>query len=232
LASGIAHDFNNVLQSVVGGIALIELRLGEGDAARRYTRLILDAAERGAAVTGRLLAFARHQELEAAPVDPGNLLAGLGEMLAPTLGASIALRVESEPKMPALLADKGQLETVLVNLVANARDAMPGGGTLTLVAAVEPVASEHPAGLTPGSYVRLSVGDTGVGIDRQLLARVTEPFFTTKPSGEGTGLGLAMAKNFAEQSGGALAIESERGRGTVVSLWLPRAPPAPLQRRH
>jgi signal transduction histidine kinase len=139
----------------------------------------------------------------------------------------LRVRVEAEPDLPPVLADRGELETVLVNLAANARDAMPGGGTLTLAAAAvtvsEGVAAPHPAGLRPGRYVRLSAADTGAGMDAETLARAAEPFFTTKPEGEGTGLGLAMAREFAERAGGGFAVASEPGLGTTVTLWLPVA---------
>lgn len=227
LAGGVAHDFNNVLQAVLGGAKVIQRRPGDANAVRRLAGMVAEAAERGASVTRRLLAFARRGELRAEPVEIAPLLAGLREVLAHTLGANIQVRVEADPALPVILADRGQLETVLVNLAVNARDAMAprGGGTLTLSAALEevPAGMEHAAGLPPGAYLRLAVADTGSGMDAATLARAGEPFFTTKPKGEGTGLGLAMAKGFAEQSGGALGIESEPGRGTVVTLWLPRA---------
>src|SRR5207245_10726802 len=135
-----------------------------------------------------------------------------------------AIRIEAEPGLPALLADKPQLETVLLNLATNARDAMPQGGDLTFSAAVETVARdrEDPI-LKAGSYIRISVTDSGIGMDAATLLRATEPFFTSKPKGQGTGLGLPMAQGFAEQSGGALSIRSELGRGTIVSIWLPQA---------
>jgi PAS domain S-box-containing protein len=225
LAGGIAHDFNNVLQAIAGGAALIERRPSDSEAARRYSRMILEAAERGAAITRRLLGFARRGELEAVQIDPAGLLTGLREILTYTLGATIEVRLDLAPGLPALFADKGQLETVLVNLAANARDAMPHGGVLTLAAGAEEVRTPHRVGLAPGSYVRISVTDSGIGMDLALLTRVTEPFFTTKEVGKGTGLGLAMAKGFTEQSGGALAIDSAPGRGTKVTLWIPRATP-------
>jgi signal transduction histidine kinase len=233
LAGGIAHDFNNVLQAVQGGLKLAERRLANDPAgARRYLALAMDSTTRGAAVTGRLLSFARRGELRAAPVAPAPLLEGLAEMLRHTLGPDIALRVEAPAGLPALLADQAQLESVLVNLANNARDAMPRGGALVLraeavrgrpEAAPKGVPSGAPVGLAAGAYLRLSVVDEGEGMAPEVLARVTEPFFTTKPKGQGTGLGLAMARSFAEQSGGGLAIESAQGRGTTVSLWLPEA---------
>jgi CheY-like chemotaxis protein len=189
--------------------------------------MVLEAAERGATVTHRLLAFSRRGELRAEPLEAAELLANTREILAHTLGTGIEIRVEVADGLPLLFADKGQLETVLVNLATNARDAMGTVGTLTLAAAAETRGLDgrqvHPAGLEPGSYVRLSVSDTGTGMDAATLKQAVEPFFTTKPIGKGTGLGLAMASGFAEQSGGALNIESVPGRGTTVMLWLPVA---------
>jgi PAS domain S-box-containing protein len=226
LAGGIAHDFNNVLQAVSGGLGLIQRRAGDAGAVRQLAGMADDAARRGAAITGRLLAFARRGELRATAVAPGALLEGLREILAPTLGAAIYIETEANPAAPALFADKAQLETVLVNLAVNARDAMPNGGVLRIAVHPERVAegsSPHPAGLRPGTYLRLDVTDTGVGMDAATLARASEPFFTTKPPGQGTGLGLAMARGFAQQSGGGFALQSTPGWGTVVTLWFPRA---------
>ena len=225
LAGGIAHDFNNVLQAVTGGLSLIQRRSDNPAAVKELARMAGDAAQRGASITGRLLAFARRGALRAEPVPPWPLLEGLHEILAHTLGAGITMRVVADQSLPPLLANKGQLETVLVNLAVNARDAMPSGGTLLLAATHEMVldAAAHPAGLTPGGYLRLAVSDTGTGMDAATLARASEPFFTTKPLGQGTGLGLAMARGFAHQSDGALVIESASGQGTTVTLWFPQA---------
>ncbi|WP_301589917.1 hybrid sensor histidine kinase/response regulator [Sabulicella glaciei] len=231
LAGGIAHDFNNVLQAVQGGASLIERRPDDPDGVRRLARMVLEATGRGVTVTRRLLSFARRDELRAEPVEAGALLAGLCEVLTHTLGDGVRCSTEAPPGLPALLADKGQLETVLVNLATNARDAMPEGGTLRFVAAAETVTPDapHPLGLAPGGYVRVAVSDTGTGMDAATLARVSEPFFTTKPEGRGTGLGLSMARGFAEQSGGAMAVESAPGHGTTVTLWLPEADiPSPM----
>jgi CheY-like chemotaxis protein len=187
--------------------------------------MVLDAARRGAAITSRLLAFSRRGDLRAENVDAAALLNDMAEVLTHTLGGSVVCAVSANPGLPPLFADRGQLETVMVNLATNARDAMPSGGTLSLAADAELVSAglPHPAGLTPGLYVRIEVSDTGVGMDRAVLARVTEPFFTTKEPGKGTGLGLAMAKGFVEQSGGSLSIDSAVGQGTRVILWLPAA---------
>jgi PAS domain S-box-containing protein len=225
IAGGIAHDFNNVLQAVSGGAALIERRPDDAARVLRNARLVLDAARRGAAITSRLLAFSRRGDLRAENVDSAALLADMADILTHTLGGSVVCAVDVVPGLPPLFADRGQLETVLVNLATNARDAMPSGGTLTLHADTE-VASAglpHPAGLVPGMYVRIMVSDTGTGMGRDVLARVTEPFFTTKEPGKGTGLGLAMAKGFVEQSGGSLSIDSTVGHGTRITLWLPVA---------
>jgi signal transduction histidine kinase/CheY-like chemotaxis protein len=225
LAGGIAHDFNNVLQGVQSAAALIDRRPGDLDRVRKFVRLIIEAAGRGKAVTHRLLAFSRQSELQAEPIDAVSLLAEMREILMHTIGAAITVRVEAPAGLRPLLADKGQLETVLVNLATNARDAMPSGGLLILAAGQEFVDHEngpgHPLDLPPGAYVRLSISDTGTGMAPDVLARASEPFFTTKDVGRGTGLGLAMARGFATQSGGGLHIESTPGRGTIASLWFP-----------
>lgn len=224
LAGGVAHDFNNILQSVTGNASLVISRAGDVQQSRRLAGLILDAAERGGAISRRLLAFARQDALSAEPVDISALLGSASGLLEHILHRSISLAVRAPPDLPLVLADKAQLETVLVNLAANARDAMPRGGSLTFEAAAEqaPAVMAGP-GLPPGLYVRLTVTDTGAGMDAATLERAAEPFFTTKPPGKGTGLGLAMAKGFAEQSGGAFSISSEPGIGTAVTLWLPPA---------
>jgi PAS domain S-box-containing protein len=228
LAGGVAHDFNNVLQAVGGGARLIEARGDDPQRVRRIARMIAEAAQRGASITHRLLAFSRRADLRAEAVDVAALLEDMREILTHTLGAGIEVRLQAPPSLPPLMADKGQLETVLVNLAANARDAMGGAGVITLSGIVEEVPRRIrgpglPSALKAGAYLRLSVADTGIGMDGATLARAAEPFFTTKPLGKGTGLGLAMARGFAEQSGGALSIESSPGRGTTVRLWLPIA---------
>ena len=226
LAGGIAHDFNNVLQAVTGGLSLIQRRAEDPASVRRLSGMAADAAARGAAITGRLLTFARRGELVAVAIEPRALLGSMREMLAHTLGSGIEVRVEVVPDTPKLMADRAQLETVLVNLAVNARDAMPAGGTLTLSTSVEaslPAGADRHGQKVHGAYVRIDVTDTGTGMEAATLARASEPFFTTKPPGKGTGLGLAMARGFAEQSGGTLRIGSDEGAGTTVSLWFPRA---------
>jgi signal transduction histidine kinase len=227
LAGGIAHDFNNILQAVLGGASLIRRRAGNAEAVTGLAGMIQDAAQRGQSVTRRLLAFSRREELRAGRHDLGELLPSLREVLGATLGARYRVEALVEPDLPPVFADRGQLETVLVNLATNARDAMPGGGTLTFSAELRRV-EDGMAGLAAGDYIRLVAADTGEGMAAETLARATEPFFTTKPLGQGTGLGLAMARSFAEGSSGKLCIASEPGRGTQVTLWLPVAhAPAP-----
>jgi PAS domain S-box-containing protein len=191
LAGGIAHDFNNILHAVQSGAGLIEKRAADPASVRRFAQTVLGAAERGAAVTRRLLAFARHGDLRAERIDPVGMLNGLRDVLSQTLGSPISVRVEAESGLAAGMADRGQLENALVNLATNARDAMPDGGTITLGAAMEEVvaAGVHPAGLKPGQYVRLAVTDTGTGMDRTTLDHALEPLFTTKPQDQGTGRG-------------------------------------------
>ena len=237
LAGGVAHDFNNLLQAVSSGTRLLYQRAGDPEAVRRLAAIVGDAADRGAAVTRRLLAFAQRSELAAEPLDAAQVLAALQEVLAHTLGNAAEVHVEVEAGLPPFLADRSQLETVLVHLATNARDAMqPGGGVLTFFATRQAISSGdvHPAGLAQGRYVCLCVSDTGAGMDAPTLARAFEPFFTTKPIGKGTGLGLAIARGFIEQSGGALSITSAPGGGTTVLLWLPQAEdslkPVPVDR--
>ena len=251
LAGGIAHDFNNVLQAVQGGGALLQRNPKDSEGVRRLSQMILEASDRGAATTRRLLAFSRRSELQAEPVDTIGLLHSMRDILSHTLGDGIRVDVLTNNDAPPLLADKGQLETVLINLATNARDAMAGIGTLILAATREVVQPDqthlHRADLAAGAYVRLAVTDTGIGMDAWTLSRASEPFFTTKPAGHGTGLGLAMARGFVGQSGGGFHIASSPGRGTTVSLWFPVAEssapaaieaapdvtaPSPASRRH
>ncbi len=231
LAGGIAHDFNNVLQMVEGAGSLIERRSFDETAVRRLARVVMEAAGRGASITRRLLAFGRRGDLRAEPLDIATVLTGMQDILGHSIGAAIRVEVHLAEDAPPIFADKGQLETALVNLATNARDAMPGGGRLMLTAGLEIVPAEgalHPFGLTPGRYVRLTVADTGLGMDAATLARATEPFFTTKEVGAGTGLGLPMVRGFVEQSGGKLDIASSPGTGTTVSLYLPAAEDAAI----
>ena len=228
LAGGVAHDINNVLQTIATASGLIGKRADEPAEVTRLNRLIGKTADRAGAVVNRLLAFARRSELHAAHIDVAALLASLKDVLNHTLGGSVRVALEIDPGLPPLWADHHQLETVLVNLATNARDAMPRGGIITLAASAEYRDERSPLqpGLGAGAFVRLSVTDDGMGMDEAILARAVEPFYTTKPRGKGTGLGLSMASGFAEQSGGALGLRSAPGDGTCVTIWLPQNNPA------
>jgi PAS domain S-box-containing protein len=223
LAGGVAHDFNNIVQGVAGCASLIGRYAGDPAKVAKYAQMLEDAAWRGASITRRLLALARRDELRTESVDMRLLLEDLRSMLTHMLGPNITIQLDLAPDLAPVLADKSQLEAVLVNLATNSRDAMQDGGTITFSAAMEEVAGPHPADLRPGAYLRLAVADDGAGMDAATLKRAVEPFFTTKPPGRGTGLGLSMARGFAEQSEGTLTVASEPERGTVVTLWLPAA---------
>jgi signal transduction histidine kinase/DNA-binding response OmpR family regulator len=220
LTGGIAHDFNNLLASVLSGLALLERRARLPDSVRPILDMTRHAAQQGAELIDRMLAFSRRQQLRPAAVPIRALAEVLNGLLSPVLGGLVRLdwRI-SEGAWPAH-ADRGQLELALMNLIINARDAMPHGGTIKLTAKN---AQADGSDLATGDYVVLAVEDSGTGMPPDVLARVLEPFFTTKEVGKGTGLGLSMAYGFARQSGGTLRIESEQGRGTRVELWLPRS---------
>ncbi len=222
LTGGIAHDFNNMLAVVVGGIELAQRRIAaHADGAARHLDRAMEGAVRAAALTKRLLAFARAEPLLPAALDPHALVANMAELLDRTLGDTIEIIIEGSSDAPVFV-DAHQLENVLLNLAVNARDAMPDGGTLTIATAPATLADGAVAGLAAGDYVRLTVADTGTGMDAATLDRAFEPFFTTKAHGRGTGLGLSQAFGFVKQSGGTIAIDSVPGTGTTVSLWLPR----------
>ncbi len=222
MAGGIAHDFNNILQVVGAGAQLIQRHPEDGDSVRGYAGQIGAAVERGAAITRRLLGFARQDLLRPEDIEPIELIGEVRELLARTIDASIEIKTDVAAGAPAFVADKFRLETVLLNLATNARDAMPAGGSLTISAADDRADPDAGAPQDALRYIRISVTDTGVGMDQKTLERAGQPFFTTKPRGKGTGLGLSMAKGFAEQSGGAFTIVSALGRGTTVTLWLPQ----------
>ena len=222
LTGGIAHDFNNLLTIISGSLQLLELDHGDRPESADLIASALRSVGRGAELTTKLLAFARRQRLTPMAVDPVALLRDIEAMLRRTLGETIQLRVEPPPALPAAHADATQLDTALVNLALNARDAMPHGGEILLSARAHEVADDNgEEGLAPGHYVVFTVQDTGHGMDPETLARAVEPFFTTKESGRGSGLGLSMVYGFARQSGGALLIDSRLGYGTRVDLFLP-----------
>ncbi|WP_407525647.1 response regulator [Methylobacterium oryzisoli] len=228
LTGGVAHDFNNLLMAVLGSLELLEKRLDPEDArAHRLVDNAVQGARRGAALTQRLLAFARRQELRPETATVAGLVEGMRGLLERALGPSVRLAAAFPPDLPPIRIDTNQFELALLNLAVNARDAMPGGGTITL----DGIAAGEAPDLPPGAYVRIRVADTGAGMDDSTLAKATEPFFTTKGPGKGTGLGLSMVQGLMAQSGGALRLSSAPGRGTAVDLWLPAAPalaaPAP-----
>ncbi|QWT18854.1 response regulator [Bacillus sp. NP157] len=221
LTGGIAHDFNNLLTSIITGIDLINRQVEAGRPAgvQRFADAALGSARRAAALTHRLLAFARQQPLDAKATDVNERVLSMEDMLRRTLGENVTLRSELAYGRMVASVDGNQLDNAVLNLVINARDAMPSGGNIRLSTRLEIAGPDTD--LQPGTYVVLTVSDTGTGIDPELLEKVFEPFFTTKPIGKGTGLGLSMIYGFARQSGGRAVIESQVGRGTDVSLWLP-----------
>jgi PAS domain S-box-containing protein len=223
LTGGIAHDFNNLLTAVGASLEVLRKYLTDHPRAHVLLENAMQGVERGASLTQRMLAFARRQELELRPVDLAALVGGMTEMLERSIGPSISIVVRLPEDLPTVRTDANQLEAAILNLAVNARDAMPNGGSIIISARAETVAEGNQAGAIAGDYVRLSVADTGQGMDEATLAQAVEPFFTTKGVGKGTGLGLAMVHGVAEQSGGKLKLESKPGAGTTASLWLPVA---------
>ncbi len=225
LTGGIAHDFNNLLTIILANLQLLEDELAPGSLPRELTDSAARAALRGADLTRKLLVFARRQQLEAAPLDVNELVSNMVGMLTRTLGERIQVVETLAAAVPPALVDAGQLETALLNLAVNARDAMAQGGKLSLET-FETIVDDDNAGvlnLAKGKYVSIRVADTGAGMTDDVMRRAFEPFFTTKDSGKGTGLGLSMVYGFATQSGGGVALESELGSGTRVTLHLPQA---------
>jgi signal transduction histidine kinase/CheY-like chemotaxis protein len=227
LTGGIAHDFNNLLTVVIGNLDMLIKRLGPEDArVRRSASLAKEGALRAAMLTQRLLAFSRRQPLEPQRVDLNQLVSGMTELVHRTLGEKISVHTKVEPDLPAAYVDPNQLESAILNLAVNSRDAMPAGGELTVSTARVDVDEEGGAA-APGSYVAVTVADTGSGIPLALQDKVFEPFFTTKPHGQGTGLGLSQVYGFIKQSGGYVQLTSEPGRGASITILIPRAPDEP-----
>ena len=225
LAGGVAHDFNNLLSVVLSYSELALEDVEAGSAAALPLREIQRAGQRAADLTRQLLAFSRHQVLDLTVIDLNDVLGGLGRLLARVLGEDIELKILAAPASATVRADKGQLDQVILNLVVNARDAMPQGGKLTVACSVVDLDEEYArvhVGVTPGSYVVLSVNDTGVGMSKATQARAFEPFFTTKEQGKGTGLGLSTVFGIVKQSGGHIWLYSEPGIGTTFKIYLPR----------
>jgi len=226
LAGGIAHDFNNLLTIITGYGQLVLNTLGAEDPNRSAIEQIMKAGERAAGLTRQLLAFSRRQVLQPKVLEVNQLVSGLGSMLRRLIGEDIELHLLLAPDAGRINADPGQLEQVIMNLAVNARDAMPRGGTLTLetrnVNLDERYAASHLS-VRPGAYVLIAVSDTGTGMDRETRAHLFEPFFTTKGQGRGTGLGLSIVFGIVKQSGGNIEVYSEKGRGTSVKVYMPRA---------
>ena len=225
LTGGVAHDFNNLLTPVIGNLDLLRRRLPPNDPSQRLIDSGLQAASRAATLVQRLLAFARRQDLRVRSVNVGTLLDGMTDMIRRSLGPSIEVQISCQPVLPPARVDPNQLELAILNLAINARDAMPRGGTLSIEA--DAGISEPPSGLKPGDYVRITVKDSGTGMDQQTLARAVEPFFSTKGVGKGTGLGLSMVHGLAAQLGGSLNLNSRPGEGTTAEIWLPKASEEP-----
>jgi CheY-like chemotaxis protein len=226
----VAHDFNNLLTAICGGAETLRRLLpeqlgGHADRIRRAMRMIEDGSQRAAMLTHRLLAFARRQALDPRPLDANKLVAGMSELLRRTIGEAIAIETVLAGGLWRTMADPNHLESALLNLAVNARDAMPDGGKLTIETGNsyldEAYALRHQD-VIPGQYVMIAVSDTGTGMSKDTMERVFEPFFTTKGIGQGTGLGLSQVYGFIKQSSGHIKIYSEPGQGTVVKLYLPR----------
>jgi signal transduction histidine kinase len=212
LTGGLAHDFNNLLTAIVGNLDLIRMRSSEANI-RRWAENAFKAAERGSKLTSQLLAFSRTQKLDTASIDVNGLIAGMRELLSQSLGANITINTALMPDLPPAVGDLNQLELAILNLSLNARDAMPDGGTLTITTA--------PA--ADNKSILVSVADIGTGMPPDVAARAFDPFFTTKPVGKGTGLGLSQVYGIVRQAGGHVTIDSKVGKGTTVTLHLPRA---------
>ena len=232
LTGGIAHDFNNLLGVIIGNLDLLDRLVASNEAAVRRVQTAQKAAMRGADITRRLLMFSSSEELKPSVVLLGDSIQNMIELAGRAIGAEIKITTHVDESVPPLFVDPAGLESALLNLVVNARDAMPKGGSITIASEVQHLGDSHPAvqsgDLKAGHYVHVSVSDTGQGMSRETLERAFEPFFTTKPRNKATGLGLAMVYGFAKQSGGVVRAYSELGQGTTVSLYLPLAVDLPL----
>ena len=226
LTGGLAHDFNNLLTGISSSLELLDRRIGQGrvDSLGSYLEVAQNATRRAAALTHRLLAFSRRQTLDPVATDVGELITSLQQLLSRTVGPAVTLETLLTPDLWPTLVDRNQLENALLNLSLNARDAMPEGGILSIKTRNAHVSDDDAftLGLEPGDYVVIGIGDSGVGMTKDVIAQAFDPFFTTKPLGMGTGLGLSMVYGFTRQSGGQVSIESEPGQGTLISLYLPR----------
>ncbi|MEO8547309.1 MAG: ATP-binding protein [Sphingomicrobium sp.] len=219
LTGGVAHDFNNLLTPIIGSLDLLRRQLPDNDKALRQIDMALQAGSRAASLVQRLLAFARRQDLQPRSVDVAELLKGMEDLVSRSIGPLIHVEFDLPEEIPPALIDPNQLELAVLNLAINARDAMPSGGTLRI--ALETRSANRSLGLAPGTYLCLSIGDNGVGMDAATLAHAVEPFFSTKGHGRGTGLGLSMVHGLAAQLGGSLLLKSAPGKGTTAEIWLP-----------
>jgi PAS domain S-box-containing protein len=220
LTGGIAHDFNNLLMAVLGSLELLRKRLSDDPKSIALLENAAQGAQRGTTLTKRMLAFARNYEMKKEAIDIPTLVHGMKELVERSMGPSFNMEIRFPLSLNPVEADANQLELALLNLSLNARDAMADGGDIILAAREENISAGHRSGLTAGRYIRLSVTDTGEGMDQETLLKATEPFFTTKGVGKGTGLGLSMVHGFAEQSGGRLILHSQKGSGTTAELLL------------
>jgi PAS domain S-box-containing protein len=223
LTGGVAHDFNNLLMAVLGSLELLRKRMPQEPGLLRLLDNAVEGAQRGASLTQRMLAFARRQELKKVPVDIVALVRGIADLLQRSVGGGVTIEMQFPLSVRKALGDENQLELALLNLTVNARDAMPDGGTIRIAAGEHAVKKGHECALPEGRYVCLSVTDEGEGMDALTLARATEPFFTTKGVGKGTGLGLPMVHGMSEQMGGRFVLKSKAGEGTRAEIWLPVA---------
>jgi signal transduction histidine kinase len=224
LAGGVAHDFNNILSTIEGYAALLRDRIKKKSPVRDYVEQIIAAADRASELTRRLLAFSRNQVIHPKPINLNETINGINTMLIRLVGEDIEFHITTTREDLVVMADEVQIEQMLINLVSNARDAMPQGGTLSIQTDLEEVtegAAEGSWELAPGCYAKLTVSDTGVGIDASVKDRIFDPFFTTKEVGKGTGLGLSMAYGIVRQHRGAIKVESVQGKGTVFTIYLP-----------
>jgi len=227
LAGGVAHDFNNVLTAIFGYTDLLLEQFTDDDPRRQDVLEIRRSAERAASLTRQLLAFSRKQMMQPRVLDLNEVIGSLHKLLDRLIGEDIVLEMNPASELWQVRADPGQIEQVLMNLIANGRDAMPEGGRLTIATAnlvVDQEDQKNRPGLRPGAYATLTVSDTGGGIPGHIRAHVFEPFFTTKPQGKGTGLGLATVYGIVKQTGGGVYVDSEEGKGTRFVIYLPRVP--------
>jgi CheY-like chemotaxis protein len=230
MTGGIAHDFNNLLTAVLGNLELATRRAGD-ESIRRYLEGATQAAQRGAKLTAQLLAFSRTQRLQIEPIDLNALVTSMGDLLFRTIGGTVRIETILEKNLWRATADPSQIESVILNLAVNARDAMPNGGRLTIATSnLHRHEGGKPPELADGDFVMVSVSDTGTGMTDEIVNRAFEPFFTTKPVGRGTGLGLSQVYGIAKQTGGTVSISTKLGQGTTVTVYLPRTTATPLLR--